>query len=83
MRLPLLLLLPLALLLTAPAACQTAPTCDVEEASVADLQAAMAEGRCTARQITEASLARIERLDRRGPALRSVLTVNPDALAIA
>ncbi|MDX1420686.1 MAG: amidase, partial [Rubricoccaceae bacterium] len=75
--------LALALVLAAPAACQTAPACDVGEASVADLQAAMAEGRCTARQITEASLARIERLDRRGPALRSVLAVNPDALAIA
>ncbi len=62
---------------------QFEPACVVEEASVAALQAAMTEGRCTARQITEAYLARIESIDRSGPALRSVLTVNPDALAIA
>ncbi len=57
--------------------------CAVEEASVAELQAAMADGRCTARAITAAYLARIEALDRSGPTLRSVLTVNPDALEIA
>ncbi len=63
---------------------QAQPTaCAVEEASVAELQAAMSEGSCSARQITEAYLARIEALDRSGPTLRSVLTVNPDALALA
>ncbi len=59
------------------------PACGVEEASVADVQAMMTEGSCTARQITEAYLARIEAVDRSGPTLRSVLTVNPDALEIA
>jgi amidase len=53
------------------------------ERSVAELQAAMSDGTCTARQITEAYLARIDALDRSGPTLRSVLAVNPDALAIA
>ena len=71
-------------LLTASAACaQPGAGCDVVEASVAELQAKMADGTCTARQITAAYLARIEAIDRSGPTLRSVLTTNPDALAIA
>ena len=57
--------------------------CNVEEATVAQLQAGMAAGRCTARSLTQAYLRRIEALDRRGPTLRSVLELNPDALAIA
>ena len=68
----------------APALAQTeAPACEVEEASIADLQAMMTDGRCSARQITQAYLDRIDALDRSGPALRSVLTTNPDALEIA
>jgi amidase len=53
------------------------------ESSVADLQAAMRDGRATAQSLTRASLARIRRLDRAGPALQAVIEVNPDALAIA
>lgn len=52
----------------------------VEEATLAGLQAGMASGRFTARQLAEAYLARISALD---PRLRSVLEVNPDALATA
>ncbi|HET6923855.1 MAG TPA: amidase family protein, partial [Anaeromyxobacteraceae bacterium] len=52
----------------------------VEEATVAELQTGMAEARFTARQLAEAYLARIAAVD---PKLRSVLEVNPDALAIA
>ena len=43
----------------------------------------MTTGRETARSITEKFLARIAALDRPGPALRSVLEINPDALSIA
>jgi amidase len=53
------------------------------EATIADLQDGMTSGKWTARAITEAYLARIEAVDRSGPALRSVIEVNPDALAIA
>ena len=56
---------------------------EVEEVPIDALQAAMKEGRATARAITQAYLDRIERLDRKGPTLRSVLETNPDALAIA
>ncbi|MFN0177467.1 MAG: amidase [Gemmatimonadales bacterium] len=56
---------------------------ELNEITVADLQAGYARGRWTARQITELYLDRIEAIDRRGPALRSVIETNPDALAIA
>ena len=62
-----------------PAAAPAAPL-QVEEATVAELQAGMVAGRFTARQLAEAYLARIAAID---PRLRSVLEVNPDALAIA
>jgi len=56
---------------------------ELEEATIADLQAGMAAGRLTARSITQAYLDRIEELDRKGPTLRHVIETNPDALAIA
>lgn len=53
------------------------------EASAGELQAAMACGRTTALELTQAYAGRIAALDRAGPTLRSVLTLNPDAEAIA
>jgi amidase len=53
------------------------------EATIADLQDGMKTGKWSARSITEAYLARIDAIDAAGPALRSVLERNPDALAIA
>jgi amidase len=60
-----------------------APHAWIEEATIATLSAAMASGEHSAVEITEAYLARIEALDRRGPALRSVIEINPDAVADA
>ena len=56
---------------------------DVEEATIATLQRAMESGQLTSRRLVETCIARIEALDWSGPTLRSVLEVNPDALAIA
>jgi len=56
---------------------------ELDEITITDLQAGMASGKFTARSITEKYLARIEEIDKKGPALNSVLEVNPDALAIA
>lgn len=56
---------------------------ELEEHNIADLQAAMESGRETAVSLAKKYLRRIGELDRRGPALRAVLEVNPDALAIA
>src|SRR5882672_793010 len=55
----------------------------LEEVTAAQLQDWMTSGRYTARQVAEMYLRRIEDIDRRGPALRSVIELNPDALAIA
>ncbi len=55
----------------------------VENASIAELQQALAEGRITASALTRAYLARIEAYDRAGPRLNSVREVNPEALALA
>jgi amidase len=55
----------------------------LEEASIATLQQRMQSGQETARSLTEQYLARIEAVDRRGPTLRSVIEINPDALTIA
>jgi len=59
------------------------PPFELEEATIADLQSAMASGRRTARSITQLYLDRIAELDRKGPMLRHVIEVNPDALAMA
>jgi amidase len=55
----------------------------LEEATAAQLQDWMTSGRYSARQIAQLYLDRIEQIDRRGPTLRSVIEVNPDALSIA
>ncbi|HVF68479.1 MAG TPA: amidase [Pyrinomonadaceae bacterium] len=56
---------------------------DWEELTIKDAQAAMGSGKLTARRLTEMYLERIERIDRRGPALNSVIETNPDAVSIA
>jgi amidase len=56
---------------------------ELDEITIADLQAGLASGKFTARSITEKYLARIEEIDKHGPAINSVIEVNPEALAIA
>jgi amidase len=56
---------------------------ELEEATLTELQQGMQSEKYTARSVTEAYLARIEELDRQGPALGHVLETNPDALRIA
>ncbi|MFN2277912.1 MAG: amidase family protein, partial [Candidatus Promineifilaceae bacterium] len=55
----------------------------MSERTVAGWQEAMERGEITAVGLVEYYLARIEQIDRSGPALNSVLELNPDALAIA
>jgi amidase len=59
------------------------PLTQVEEATIAELQTALAAGRLTARRLTELYLERIAALDRSGPALRAMIETNSDALEIA
>ena len=57
------------------------PTLDtvVVEATIADLQQGMSERRFTALDLTRAYLARIAAYDQKGPALNSMVRVNPSA----
>jgi hypothetical protein len=55
----------------------------VEEATIADVRAALRERRLTCRELVTAYLRRIEAYDRNGPGLNAVVVVNPDALAVA
>ena len=66
----------------APAAAVEDNVC-VEEASITDLQEALAVGRTKSVDLVRAYTARIEAYDRAGPRLNSVRELNPDALAIA
>ena len=67
----------------APPNAQAPSSFELDELSIADLQAGMASGKYTARSITEKYLARIEEIDKHGPSVNSVIEVNPDALSIA
>lgn len=77
----------LAVLALALAGCRgsagSGPSFDVVETTIADIRAAMREGRLTARQLVEIYLDRIERYDRSGPTLNAITVVNPRALEVA
>jgi amidase len=61
----------------------TPPTFALDEVTVLDLQQQMRQRAITAERIAQLYLERIEEIDRRGPTLRAVIEINPDALAIA
>jgi amidase len=56
---------------------------ELEEMTIAGLQAGMKSGKWTAHSLTEMYLARIEAIDKSGPAINAVIEMNPDALKIA
>jgi len=56
---------------------------NLEEVTIAELQAAMEEGEFTAVELVNAYIERIEAIDQDGPRLNSILEINPDALDIA
>jgi len=55
----------------------------LEEATLTDWEGWFRQGRLTAAGAAEFYLARIEAFDRKGPAVHSVIEVNPDAIPIA
>jgi amidase len=72
----------------APPATQSTPAAqrpafDLDEATIADLQQRMQAGRETSRSLVDKYLARIDATDKTGPALHSVIQINPDARSIA
>src|SRR5215471_13183556 len=70
----------------APASDTNAPTpkaFELDEATVTELAEGMKSGKYTARSLVEKYLSRIEEIDKRGPAINSVIEINPEADAIA
>ncbi|MYI47117.1 MAG: amidase, partial [Gemmatimonadetes bacterium] len=58
---------------------EPAPTLEVAEASIPVLQAALAEGRTTSAELVDSYLARIGAYDDAGPALNTIVRLNPRA----
>ncbi len=58
-------------------------TFEWDEATLAQLQAAMKSGQETAVSLVKTYRRRIDDVDRSGPAINSIIELNPDALAIA
>jgi len=56
---------------------------EFDEVTIAGLQKGIRSKTLTARSIAEKYLARIDAVDRRGPAVNSIIELNPDALAVA
>lgn len=56
------------------------PQPDTATLSIGELAAGLHAGRWTSEQLTRLYLQRIDSIDRRGPQIRSVLSLNPDAL---
>jgi Asp-tRNA(Asn)/Glu-tRNA(Gln) amidotransferase A subunit family amidase len=74
----------LALVNTRPAAAQQARgPFRLEEASIAEIHAAFASGQLTCRTLVQGYLDRIDALDKRGPGINAIVTINPAALSLA
>jgi amidase len=56
---------------------------ELDEIAISDLQDGMKSGKFTARSLVEKYSARIEEIDKSGPAINSIIELNPDALSIA
>lgn len=56
---------------------------ELDEITIGELQDGMTSGKFTARSLVEKYSARIEEVDKGGPAVNSVIQMNPDALEIA
>ncbi len=56
---------------------------ELDETTISELQDGMNSGKFTARSLVEKYTARIDEIDKHGPAINSVIERNPDALAIA
>lgn len=55
----------------------------IEETTIAEIHAALRSGRLTCRALVQRYLDRIDALDKRGPGINAIVTINPAALATA
>ena len=56
---------------------------ELDETTIAELQEGMKSGKFTARSLVEKYTARIEEIDKRGPAVNAIIELNPEAEPIA
>jgi Asp-tRNA(Asn)/Glu-tRNA(Gln) amidotransferase A subunit family amidase len=70
-------------LASAGVAAQTPAPFQIEEATIAELQGALRARRLTCRQLVDHYLRRIDTYDKNGPAINSIVTINPRAREIA
>jgi amidase len=56
---------------------------ELDEITIPELQDGMKSGKFSARSLAEKYLARIDEIDKRGPAVNAIIELNPDALSIA
>src|ERR1051326_7938395 len=61
----------------------TPPAFELDELTLAELQQGLQSGKFSSRSLVEKYTDRINDIDRRGPTLRSVIELNPDAESIA
>lgn len=59
------------------------PAFELDELTISDLQQALKSGKYTSKQLVEKYSDRINDVDKKGPALSSVIEMNPDAESIA
>src|SRR5688572_24128668 len=73
----------LAVAATKPTAAFTPPAFELEELTIPDLQRGMQSGKYSAKSLVEKYTDRINEIDKKGPTLKSVIELNPDAEEIA
>jgi amidase len=56
---------------------------ELDEVTIPQLQDGLKSGKYTAQSLVEKYLARIDEIDKRGPAVNAIIELNPDALSIA
>ena len=56
---------------------------ELDEITIGELQDGMKSGKFTARSLVEKYTARIDEVDKHGPAVNAIIELNPDALSIA
>jgi len=79
----LIILMPVITSCESPAEISLHEDFDYMEIDIAQLHSGYINNDFTIKEVVQAYLDRIEAIDRKGPALNSILTVNPDALDIA
>ena len=66
-----------------PTSALAPPAAELDEITIADLQQGLQSGKYSSKSLVEKYTDRINEIDQRGPTLRSVIELNPDAEAIA